>query len=147
MKAGGLVALVLLLAGCTNPVPPTATVDTSATQNVAVGGLAQLVVKLTNTGPAIPHLGLVFMTADKWYEHHTVTDLGGCTIATDASAFDCGDLAAGASASYSIVGTAKDAGSFHYQLALRELVLPYDFVNDHPDGADLQTWDETITST
>jgi hypothetical protein len=147
MKAGGLVALVLLLAGCTNPVPPTATVETSATQNVAVGGLAQLVVKLTNTGPAIPHLGLVFMTADKWYDHHTVTDLGGCTIATDASAFDCGDLAAGASASYSIVGTAKDAGSYHYQLALRELVQPYDFVNDHPDGADLQTWDETITPT
>jgi len=111
MKAGVLVAMVLL-AACTNPIPPTATVGTSATQNVAVGGLAQLVVKLTNTGPAIPHLGLVFMTADKWYEHHTVTDLGGCTIASDASAFDCGDLAAGASASFSIVGAAKDAGPF-----------------------------------
>ncbi|HKB32558.1 MAG TPA: hypothetical protein VKF16_01700 [Candidatus Dormibacteraeota bacterium] len=147
MKAARLFALVLLLAGCINPVPPTATIETSATQNVAVGGLAQLVVKLTNTGPAIPHLGLVFMTADKWYDHHTVTDFGGCTIATDASAFDCGDLAAGASASFSIMGIAKEAGSFHYQLALRELVQPFDFVNDHPDGADLQTWDETITPT
>jgi hypothetical protein len=147
MKVAGLVALVLLAAGCANPVPLTATSDTSATQTVAVGGRAQLVVKLTNTGPAIPHLGLVFMTADKWYEHHTVTDLGGCTIATDASAFDCGDLAAGASASFSIVGTAKDAGTYHYQLALRELVQPYDFVNDHPDGADVQSWDETITPT
>jgi len=147
MKVAGLGALVLLLAGCTNPVPPTATVETSATQSVAVGGLAQLVVKLTNTGPAIPHLGLVFMTADKWYDHHTVTDLGGCTIASDASAFDCGDLAAGASASFSIMGTAKGAGSFHYQLALRELVQPFDFVNDHPDGADVQNWDETITPT
>lgn len=145
MKVVGLAALALLLANCTNPVPPTVAVETSATQNVAVGGRAQLVVKLTNTGPAIPHLGLVFMTGDKWYAHHTVTDLGGCTIATDASAFDCGDLAAGASASFSIVGTAKDAGSFHYELALRELVQPYDFVNDHPDGADLQTWDETVT--
>ena len=147
MKVAGLGALMLLLAGCSNPVPPTATVETSATQSVAVGGVAQLVVQLTNTGPAIPHLGLVFMTADKWYDHHTVTDFGGCTVASDASAFDCGDLAAGASASISIAGTAKDVGSFHYELALRELVPPFDFVNDHPDGADVQTWDETITPT
>src|SRR6202158_1689421 len=147
MKAVGLVGFMLLLGGCTSPVPLTATVETSATQTVAVGGRAQLVVKLTNTGPAIPHLGLVFMTADKWYDHHTVTDLGGCTIASDASAFDCGDLAAGACASFSIVGAAKDAGTYHYQLALRKLVQPYDFVNDHPDGADGQSWDETITPT
>ena len=146
MKFAGLVVLGLLLAGCSNPTPLTATVETSATQNVAVGGRAQLVVKLTNTGPAIPHLGLVFMTADKWYEHHTVSDLGGCTIASDASAFDCGDVAAGATASFSIVGAAKDAGTFHYQVALRELVRPFDYVNDHPDGADVQTWDETITA-
>src|ERR1700682_2057582 len=142
MKAVGLVGFVLLLGGCANPVPLPVTADTSATQTVAVGGRTQLVVKLSNTGPAIPHLGLVFMTADKWYDHHTVTDLGGCTIASDASAFDCGDLAAGASASFSIVGAAKDAGTYHYQLALRELVQPYDFVNDHPDGADVQSWDE-----
>jgi hypothetical protein len=147
MKVAELGALVLLLAGCTNPVPLTATVETSATQSAAVGSLAQLVVQLTNTGPAIPHLGLVFMTADKWYDHHTVTDFGGCTVASDASAFDCGDLAAGASASISIAGTAKDVGSFHYELALKELVQPFDFVNDHPDGADVQTWDETITPT
>jgi hypothetical protein len=113
---------------------------------VAVGGLAQLVVKLTNTGPVIPHLGLVFMAADKWYEHHTISDLGGCTLAVDASAFDCGDIAAGASASFSIVGAAKDAGTFHHQVALRELVHPFDYVNDHPDGADFQAWDETITA-
>jgi hypothetical protein len=69
MKVGGLAALVPLAASCDNPVPLAATVETSATQNVAIGGRAQLVVKLTNTGPAIPHLGLVFMTADKWYEH------------------------------------------------------------------------------
>src|SRR6202521_5738390 len=147
MKVAGLVALVLLAAGCTNPVPLTATAQTAATQDVAVGGRAQLVVQLTNTGPAISHLGLVFMTADKWYEQHTVSDLGGCSIASDASAFDCGDLAAGASASFSIVGAAKAAGSFHYELALRELVQPFDFVSAHPAGADLQTWDETITPT
>src|SRR5487761_751105 len=119
MKVAGVVALVLL-AACTNPVPQTASVETPATQSVVVGGTAQLVVKLTNTGPAIPHLGLVFMSADKWYDHHTVTDFGGCTIASDASAFDCGDLASGASASIPIAGTAQDAGSFHYELALRE---------------------------
>ena len=144
---GGLVAMVLLVAGCANPTPLTATVETSATQSVAVAGRAQLVVKLTNTGPAISHLGLVFMTADKWYEHHAVSDLGGCTLAADASAFDCGALGAGATASFLIVGSAKDAGTFHYQLALRELVRPFDFVNDHPDGADVQTWEETITPT
>jgi hypothetical protein len=144
---GGSFALVLLVVGCANPTPLTATVEASATQSVAVGGRAQLVVKLTNTGPAIPHLGLVFMTADKWYDHHTVSDFGGCTLASDASAFDCGDVGAGATASFLIVGSAKDAGTFHYQLALRELVRPFDFVNDHPDGADVQTWDETITPT
>jgi hypothetical protein len=45
------------------------------------------------------------------------------------------------------VGAAKDAGTYHYQLALRELVRPFDYVNDHPDGADVQAWDETITAT
>ena len=146
MRVAGLLALVLLLGGCASPVPLTATIETSATQDVAVGGQAQLVVKLTNTGPAIPHVGLVFMTADKWYEHHVISDLAGCTVAADASAFDCGDLAAGASAAFSFVGAAKDAGTFHYELALRELVHPFDYVNDHPDGADVQKWDETITA-
>jgi hypothetical protein len=147
MRLGPLVATVLLLSGCTDPVPLTAAVQTAATQEVAVGGRAQLVIQITNTGPAIPHLGLVFRTADKWYEHHTVSDLGGCALAPDASAFDCGDLGAGATASFMIVGTAKDAGSFHYEVALRELVRPFDYVNDHPSGADLQMWDETITPT
>jgi hypothetical protein len=146
MKVGGLVALVLLVAGCDNPAPLTAAVEVSATQNVVVGGPAQLVVKVTNTGPAIPHLGLVFMTADKWYEHHTVSDFGGCTLSADSSAFDCGDLGVGVTASFVIVGSATGAGTFSYELALRELARPFDFVNDHPDGADLQKWAETITS-
>lgn len=111
-----------------------------------MGAAAQLVISLTNTGPPIPHLGLVFMTADRWYEHHTVTAPGICTVAADASAFDCGDVAAGATASFTITGVAKDAGTFHYELALRELVRPFDFVNDHPGGADVQTWDETVTA-
>jgi hypothetical protein len=145
MRLGSLVAIVLVVSACTDPVPLTASVQAAATQDVAVGGRAQLVVQLTNTGPAIPHLGLVFMTGDKWYEHHTVADLGGCALAPDASAFDCGDVGAGATASFMIVGTAKDAGSFHYELALRELVRPFDYVNDHPSGADVQMWDETIT--
>jgi hypothetical protein len=140
-----MVALGLLVAGCVNPAPLTATVTASASQNVAIGGPAQLVVKLTNTGPAIPHLGLVFRTADKWYEHHTVSGLGGCTIAADASAFDCGDLGAGESASYSFAGTANDAGTFHYELALRSLVRPFDYVNYRSDGAEVQVWDETVT--
>jgi hypothetical protein len=145
MRVAGLVAVVVMLAGCVNPVPLTAMVEASATHEAAVGDRAQLLVKLTNTGPAIPHLGLVFRTADRWYEHHTVSDFGGCTLAADASAFDCGDVDAGAAASFLIVGTAKDAGTFHYELALRELVRPFDFVNDHPDGADVNIWDETVT--
>src|SRR6202171_6453460 len=144
MRLGSLVAMVLAFSGCTNAVPLTVAVQTAATQDVAVGGQAQLVVMLTNTGPAIPHLGLVFMTADKWYVHHAVSDLGGCAMSPDESAFDCGDLKAGQSVTYTIAGTAKDAGSFHYELALRELVQPFDYVNDHPTGADLQTWDESI---
>lgn len=144
MKAGGWVALLLLCVACTDPPIFTATVVASATQSTTVGGRAQMVVTLTNTGPAIPHLGLVFVSADKWYVHHSVTDLGGCTIAADSSAFDCGDLSAGQTVTYSFVGTAKDAGNFHYELALRELIQPFDFVNDHPTGADLQIWDESV---
>jgi hypothetical protein len=145
MKVAGLVGLILLMAGCVNPVPLSAVVETSATQDAAAGGRAQLLVKLTNTGPAIPHLGLVFRTGERWYEHHTVSDLGGCAVAADASAFDCGNVDAGASASFLIVGTTREAGTFHYELALRELVRPFDFVNDHPDGADVHIWDETVT--
>jgi hypothetical protein len=145
MKVAGLVGLILLMAGCVNPVPLSAVVETSATQDAAAGGRAQLLVKLTNTGPAIPHLGLVFRTGDRWYDHHTMSDLGGCAVAADASAFDCGDVDAGATASFLIVGTTKEAGTFHYELALRELVRPFDFVNDHPDGADVHIWDETVT--
>ena len=144
MKSGRRVALLLLCTACASPAIFTATVTASATQTATVGAQAQLVVMIANTGPAIPHLGLVFMSADKWYVHHTVTDPGGCTISVDASAFDCGDLKAGQAVTYTISGTAKDAGSFHYEVALRELVQPFDFVNDHPTGADVQSWDETI---
>ena len=147
MKVARLVALALLVAGCISPIPLSATVEAAATQAVAVGAHAQLSVKLTNTGPAIPHVGLVFRTADKWYEHHVVTDFGGCTLASDASAFDCGDVATGATASFVIVGTAKDAGTFHYELALRSLVRPFDYVNNHSDGAEVQAWDEIVTTT
>jgi hypothetical protein len=126
------------------PLVLTADISASATQAAAVGGRAQLVVNVTNTGPALSHVGLTFMSADKWYERHEVTDPGGCTVELEHSALDCGDLAAGASATFSITGTAIEAGTFHYQLALRELVRPFRFVNDHADGADLQTWDETV---
>jgi hypothetical protein len=144
MKLAGVVVAVLLLPACADPPHYTATIETSATTNTVVGDHAQLLVKVTNTGPAIPQLGLVFASADRWYEHHTVSDLGGCVVDPSTSAFACGDLAAGASASFLIAGVAKDAGTFHYELVLRELVQPFDYVNDHPDGADTQTWDETI---
>src|SRR6266850_111428 len=106
MKVAALVALVLVTAGCVNPVPLSATIETSATQQTTVGSRA---------------------------------------LAADASAFDCGDVGAGATASFLIVGTAKEAGTFHYELALRELVRPFDYVNEHPDGADVHIWDETVT--
>ncbi|MEO8745341.1 MAG: hypothetical protein ABI334_02580 [Candidatus Dormiibacterota bacterium] len=144
MKLAGLVVFMILLSVCADPPHFTATVDAEATNTTVVGGMAQLLVKVTNTGPAIPQLGLVFMSADKWYERHTVSDLGGCTLAADSAAFECGDLPAGGTASFLIVGTGKDAGNFHYELALRELVQPFDFVNDHPDGADVSSWDEAI---
>lgn len=143
-----LFGVVLLAFSACLDAPPalTADVSASATQSAIVGGRAQLVVNVTNTGPALSHLGLTFMSADKWYERHTVTDPGGCNVDADHSALDCGDLAAGASATFSITGTALAAGTFHYQLALRELVRPFRFVNDHPDGADLQTWNEIVAT-
>lgn len=144
MKAALGVALLVLSACLDAPTPLTADVSASATQAASIGGRAQLVVNVANTGPAISHIGLTFRSADKWYDLHTVTDLGGCRLDIDHTAFDCGDLAAGASATFAITGTAKQAGSFHYELTLRELVRPFTYVNDHADGADVQTWDETV---
>lgn len=142
----GVLAVVLLAGICSAPVPFTAMVDAVASHAAPVGGAEQLVVKVTNTGPLIPHLGFVFRTSDRWYERHKMTDLGGCSIVTEESAFDCGDLAKSETKTYSFFGTATSAGSFHYELALRSLVQPFDFVNDHPDGADAAIWDETVTA-
>lgn len=145
MKTASLVILTLISGLCSTPVPLTATVDVQASQSAKVGASAQLVVKVVNTGPAIPHLGLVFRTQDRWFDRHQMSDLGGCTIVTDESAFSCGDLAASESKTFSFHGAATGAGSFHYELALRELLQPFDYVNDHPDGADAQVWDEVVT--
>ena len=142
----GVLAVVLLAGVCSAPVPLSATVDASATSSAVVGAAEQLIVKVTNTGPLVPHLGLVFRTADRWYDRHKMTDLGGCVVAAASDGFDCGDLDAGASKTYSFAGTGVAAGSFHYELALRELVQPFDYVNDHSDGPDVQVWDETITA-
>lgn len=146
MKLAGLVALALAAGLCSNPVPMTAAVEAAGTQSARVGDQVQLVVKVTNTGPLVPHLGLVFRTADTWYERHRMTSLGGCVIARDESAFDCGDLAQGESKTFTFDGVANASGSFHYELALRELVQPFDYVNDHADGADVTSWDETVST-
>ena len=137
-----LVIVGFLMAGiCSAPVPLTAAVDAIATHNAKVGGAVELVVKVTNTGPTIPNLGFVFRTADRWYERHEMTDLGGCGIAADSSAFACGELGAGESKTYSFRGVANAAGTFHFEIALRELVHPFDYVN----AADTHVWDETVS--
>lgn len=146
MKSLVLVALVIAGGGlCASPQPLTATMSVAASTTAQVGGAAQLVVQVTNTGPSITHLGLVFRTRDQWYALHAMKDLSGCTVSAESSAFDCGDLGVGASKTFSFTGVAMTAGKYHYELALRELVQPFDWVNDHPDGADAQTWDETIS--
>ena len=147
MKVAGLVGLLLAAGLCSPAAPLTATVDAAATQSARLGGAVQLVVTVTNTGPLIPRLGLVFRTPDRWFERHQVTNLGGCVVAIDESAFECGDLAKDESKTYSFHGIATAAGTFHYELALRELVQPFDFVNDHSDGPDAQVWDETVSAT
>jgi hypothetical protein len=144
MKSGGALAAILFVVACSQPVPFTATIDAAASSTETVGSNVQLVVKVTNTGPLIPHLGLVFRTTDLWYQTHRMTDLGGCTIATDSSAFDCGDMKPNETKTFSFAGVAAKAGTFHYELAMRELVQPYDYVDDHPDGPDVQSWDETV---
>ena len=146
MFKAALLASLWLLAACSVPVPLTAGVELAASQSEVVGTSAQLVVTVANTGPLIPHLGLVFRTADRWYEVHDLTDLAGCVIAVEASAFDCGDLAAGATKTFTFSGIAAIPGTFHYELGFRELVQPYDYVDDHPDGPDVQVWDETVTA-
>jgi hypothetical protein len=149
MPFAPLLLAALLMAGCdssgTRSGPPlTATVDVTATTETTVGGSAFMTVAVTNTGPAIPDLGLVFFNGDLWYARHAITDAGGCTIDPFNKAFDCGDLAAGATTKFAIVGVAKDAGNFQYELALKELDQPFDFVNNHADGIDVKTWSEQI---
>jgi hypothetical protein len=144
MRLGTLLAVGVLVAACADPVRLTATVDATATTSAEVGGVVQLVVKVTNTGPLIPHLGLVFRSEDKWYERHRITELGDCSVAADSSAFDCGDLQPNETRTFSFRGVATTPGSFHYELALRQLVQPFDYVNDHHDGADIHVWEETV---
>src|SRR5882672_6740177 len=146
MKLVGLMALLLMTGLCSSPDLLTATVEGGGSQSAKVGEAVQLVIKVTNTGPAIPHLGFVFRTPDRWYERHKMTELGGCIVDTESSALDCGDLASSESKTYTFRGTATTPGSFHYELALRELVQPYHYVNDHHDGPDAQVWDETVTA-
>jgi hypothetical protein len=107
--------MVVFLAAqlCSGADPLTATVDAVATQHATVGSPVELVIKVTNTGPPISQLGLVFRTADRCYERHKVTDLGGCTIATDVSAFACGGLARSETKTFAFRGVANAAGSFH----------------------------------
>src|SRR5258705_11898971 len=101
------VMVVLLTAGlCSAPQPLTATVGALATRSSIVGGSAELVLRVTNPGPVITQLGFVFRTAERWYDRHEMTDLGGCSIALDASAFACGDLPAGETRTYSFHGVA-----------------------------------------
>jgi hypothetical protein len=145
IKLGSLLASIWLAAVCADPVPLTAGVELAASHTEAVGSNVQLVVTVTNTGPLIPNLSLVFRTADRWYEVHRVTDLAGCTVAAGASAFDCGDLAVGETKTFTFTGVATVAGTFHYELGIRELVQPYDYVNDHQDGPDVQVWDEVVS--
>ena len=141
-----IVMFVFLATGlCSTPEPLTAIVEAVATQSAKVGGPVELVVAVKNTGPSIPHLAFVFRTPDRWYERHEMTNLGGCTIAEDASGFDCGDLPANESRSYSFRGIASTAGTFHFELALRALVHPFGYVNNHADGADASVWDETVS--
>lgn len=141
----GLLAAVLMIGMCSPPPALTATVDAVATTAAVVGAPVQLVLKVDNTGPLIPHLGLVFRSADLWFQRNRVTDPGGCSVSAEQSAFDCGDLQPSSSRTYTIAGVATVAGSFHFELALRELVQPFAYVNDHTDGPDVQTWDETVT--
>lgn len=145
MKPALVVAILLAAGPCSPPQPLTATVSAVASDKAKVGESVQLVVKVTNTGPLIPHLGLVFRSEDRWFERHQVTDFAGCAVASEQSAFDCGNLNAGDSRSFAFQGVATTAGAFHYELALRELVQPFEWVNDHADGADAQTWDETVS--
>jgi hypothetical protein len=144
VKTTGLPFLLLVFGLCSTPVPLTATVTVQATQSAGLGMQAQLVVDVVNTGPAIAHLGLVFRTGDRWFERHQMTELAGCTVESDKGAFDCGDLAGGETRTYAFQGVATAAGTYHYELALRELVQPFNYVNDHPDGPDTQVWDETV---
>lgn len=147
MKLVGLVALLLATGFCSAPDPMTAVVEGGGSHGARVAEAVQLVIKVTNTGPFIPHLGFVFRTPDRWFEVHRMTDLGGCTIAQEQSALDCGDLAKSESKTYSFHSIATTVGTFRYELALRELVHPFNYVNDHSDGADVLTWDETVSAT
>ena len=137
-----MVAVVMAAGICSAPVPLTAAVDAVATHNAKVGGTVELLLKVTNTGPQIPSLGFVFRTADRWYDRHEMTEMSGCGIAVDAAAFACGDLGAGESRTFTFRGVATIEGTFHFEVSVRELVQPFDYVN----SGDTHVWDEAVTS-
>jgi len=143
-KSAVLFASIVIALGCESSTPFTADVSVVASQESTVGGRAQLVVSVTNQGPTIPRLGLTFLTADRWFELHDVSSSGSCNLDSEQLAYDCGDLEAGASATFSIAGVATKPGTYHYELAVRSLVRPFHYVNDHADGPDAVSWDETV---
>jgi len=109
----------MLAPACSGPVPLTAPISTTASTTSIVGGPAQLVIKVTRTGPDIPRRGLVFRTYDTWYETHHMTDVSGCSVAVSEPAFDCGDLGQNADEAFFFAGLATAAGTFHYEFAMR----------------------------
>src|SRR5438445_13062429 len=133
MKLVGLVALLLATGFCSAPDAMAAVVEGGGSHGARVAEAVQLVIKVTNTGPFIPHLGFVFRTPHRRFEVHKMTALGGCTIAEEQSAFDCGDLAKSESKTYSFHSIETTVGTFPYALPLRALVHPSNYFNDHPE--------------
>ena len=106
-------------------------------------------VTVTNNGtiwfaPAPANdLVLLLNAKDNWFLHHLIKAPVGCTINSNRGGLECGEFAAGATRTFTVESSPKDAGHFDFELDVADQEGSNLL---HPDGGSV-TWSETVTST
>lgn len=91
----------------------------AATNHSVVGGNSSFTVTVTNTSGSDIKNFVIYVHpegGDDWFRHHTVTSSGSCVADRSHGLFKCGPIAKGSTATFTIQGTAVDAGTFNYIL-------------------------------
>ena len=119
-----------------------------ASTSSTVGGTDTVQVTITNNGtiwfaPAPANdLVLLLNAEDNWFLHHLINAPVGCTINRNLEGLECGEFAAGATRTFTVEGSPKDAGRFDFELDVADREGSNLL---RPDGGSV-TWSETVTS-